>query len=567
MPLIRVTGVVSDDTEDSLIEDMLKRKPQIHQGSTFPTSSSITSNREENSCSETPISNYVKLPDHLKSCFDYCCMFPYSIERGKLIRLLLAEDLVPVKPGEIMEHTAENIVTELIISGMLQQKLDRSEDELTVPISYRWLSIIQVQKQDFVTHAAGLLRAVIRVDSKGINPKMKSLPFRSLFVLTAERCGSSSPGSPRGLSRASMETICRFQFEFLLVLDLDGKVEYLPNEIGELVHLKYLGLVNSKLNELPQTIGNLQKLQTLDIRMSGYLRELPVQVLNIHQLRHLLMSTSYNDGEVRVPKGIKTLVNLYTCSGVYAGDGIASELSCLTELRELGVKRVTDEHASELFAAIMKMEKLISLTLEAEESYFEDEWFSLFPEFESFSPPTHLRELHLRGGLVETPIWLASMSSLTKLTLSSSNLQDERSIWGFQFLPKLKHLTLWEAFEGKKIGKEFCAAGGFQELQSLIIDSNFIVEWSEIENGAFPKLKCLNLRCYKLRFLPEGLENIATLEELCITPLHEDLAYRLRGEENYKIKHISKLTASPRLITRLPACFYSGSPQDVLLHV
>ncbi|WCJ38500.1 NB-ARC domain-containing disease resistance protein [Euphorbia peplus] len=562
MPLMTFTA--DDSNQDSFFEDMLKRNPQIQQGSIFvPTSSN-----KENSCSELEISNYSKLPDHLKRCLAYCCKFRYSMERGKLIRLLLAEDLVPEKPGEIMEDTAANIVTELISSGMLQEKLDTSGHDLVVPISYRRLAIIRLQKQDFVTHVTGSLCVSILVGSEEINPKMKILPIRSLFVITAERCGSSSPGSTdRGLSRASMETICGLQFEFLLVLNLDGEIEYLPDEIGDLVNLKYLGLENSGLNELPRTIGNLQKLHTLDIIMSRNLRELPIEVLNIQQLRHLLMSRSFDDGEVRVPKGIKRLTNLHTCSGLYAGDGIASELSALSELRELGVKRVNEEHASELYTAIMKMENLVSLTLEAEDSSYEEEKFSLFPEFGSFSPPTLLQELHLDGGLVEIPKWLPSMTNLTELCLSFSNLLAETSFSEFQFLPKLKHLTLWQAFKGKKIGKEFCPAGGFPELQSLVIDSFFLVEWSEIENGAFPKLKCLNLRCYNLRFIPEGLDNISTLEELCLTPLHEDLAFKLRGEENYKIKHISKLTASPRVITRLPPCSYVGRPQDVLLRV
>jgi len=119
------------------------------------------------------------------------------------------------------------------------------------------------------------------------------------------------------------------------------------------------------------------------------------------------MSDSINEREIRVPKGIGTLVNLHTLSGIYGGDDIAIELIALTQLRELGVKRVNDDHASELFAAIKKLENLTSLSLEAEENYFESTRFSIFAELDAFSPPPLLQEFFLHGGLIEMPVWFA----------------------------------------------------------------------------------------------------------------------------------------------------------------
>lgn len=46
---------------------------------------------------------------------------------------------------------------------------------------------------------------------------------------------------------------------------------------------------------------------------------------------------------------------------------------------------------------------------------------------------------------------------------------------------------------------------------------------------------------FKLDFFPEGLQNISTLQELYLDSMPPDLARRLKGEENYKIKHIPKL--------------------------
>nr|TKR66254.1 disease resistance protein RPM1-like [Populus alba] len=183
-----------------------------------------------------------------------------------------------------------------------------------------------------------------------------------------------------------MRNVCGLHF--LLVLDLDGRIERLPDELGDLIHLRYLGLVGSELDELPGTLGNLKRLQTLDIRWCRQLRKLPIQILHIQQLRHLLMSDIFYGGEIRVPKGIGTLVNLHTLSGIYGGDDISMELTALS------VKRVSADHASELFAAIKKMENLTSLSLVTETNYFEDTPFSIFPELDAFSPPTYLVCLH-----------------------------------------------------------------------------------------------------------------------------------------------------------------------------
>uniref|UniRef100_A0A2C9UT44 Disease resistance R13L4/SHOC-2-like LRR domain-containing protein n=1 Tax=Manihot esculenta TaxID=3983 RepID=A0A2C9UT44_MANES len=447
-------------------EDDVAAGTSITQGES--SSTAVSDDDRQTSPLATFKSNYANLPDYLKRCLDYFCIVTRRAsidEKGKLIRLLLAECLVPEKAGEIMEDLAEEIIGELIHLGMLTEYFH--PDFFKVPYEYEELCLFEVDEQYFVSEAPNFpVRAVIKDDGNNTLPSFTNLQVRSLFVTTAERRGlhSSSASPTRDLSQAYMQTICSLQS--LLVLNIDGRIEYLPDEVGDLVQLRYLALSNSKLNELPKTLGNLQKLQTLDIRlMSRNLRELPLEVLTIQNLRHLVMSRCINNGEVRVPKEIGKLTNLHSCHGVYAGGGIASELSRLTQLRELSVKRVSEDHASELYAAIMKMENLLSVKLEAETNCY-------------------------------------------------------------------------------SIGKRF------------------LEHWIEIVNGAFPSLKSLTLRCTRLRFLPEGLQNISTLEELWLSTVHGDLARRLKSTENYKIKHILKL----RAYFEGGKFIYEGSPEEVLQH-
>ncbi|XP_050211860.1 probable disease resistance RPP8-like protein 4 [Mercurialis annua] len=379
---------------------------------------------------------------------------------------------------------------------------------------------------------------VCKVEVDESNPEsidFKNLEIRSLF-LDAKYNHSDCD---RGLSVAFMQDICKLQF--LVVLRIFGVVQSIPDEVGNLVNLKFLGLaVCVNLDKLPRTLGNLQKLQTLGLKYWGRLRELPVDVLKLQQLRHLQLG-DINDLGVRVPKGIGTLVNLQTCEGVCAGYGIANELGTLTQLRRFGANCVSEGHSSELAAAIMNMQNLLSLTLEAEGVLIDGEYRGVLPQLENFSPPHLVQELTLCGALIEIPSWVISMQKLTSLNLYKSYLsQDDASI--LQYLPKIKYLYLWEAYNAKIIGEEFCEAGGFPELETLRFSSEHLVEWGEIVNGAFPSLRYLEFHnCENMRFVTEDLRNLSMLQEVNFRAVHEDLARQLRGEEKYKIKGMPKV--------------------------
>ncbi|KAG8662850.1 disease resistance protein RPM1 [Manihot esculenta] len=485
---------------DATVQELYTEMPSETKQAPVIPSCEIEQHKGETSSLAASKSNYENLPHYLKSCLDYFYTLP-NMEKGKLVRLLLAQGLIPEKLGEIMEDTAVNMIKELISLGMLQERYE-FYSEMQVSEFYIKSCLVKVEEEkDFVSKAANSpIHAFIENDGQDLPPTLKCLLIQSLFA-SVEYCG----GHTRAFSPACLRTVCVLQF--LLALNLDGGADCLPDELGVLVHLKYLELRNTNIKKLPRTIANLQKLQTLHIVRCSKLFQLPGEILNIKQLRHLLLCDiiEYRGG-IRVPRGIGTL-------------------------------DVSEDHAGELFASVRKLENLVSLSINAEEA-----GGTLLPDLEAFSPPPHLQELSLAGGLIEMPSWLPSIENLSSLALCHSNLLENSSLV-LQFLPKLKHLNLWETYNAKIIGKEFCEAGGFPELETLIIASGDLVEWTEIVNGAFPSLRNLQLwNCLELRFLPEGLQNITTIKELFLTHLHGDLERRLSGEENYKIKHISKFS-------------------------
>ncbi|KAK6249569.1 hypothetical protein SCA6_003574 [Theobroma cacao] len=485
---------------------------------------------------------YNKLPYYLQSCFLYCCTFPkdYRIHKGRLIQLLVAEGLVQGKTGEIMEDIAEENINELIIQNMLQEE-DDNPNRLSAPYLYRDFCIHKMEKKIFTATCTSPIfifprsarRVSIDLDKITITPDLTDLQPRSLFLFGYQ-----------DLPEHDRNWLTLPWAKFLRVLDLEGrKIKSLPDEVEYLIHLRYLGLRKTNINQLPAGLGNLRALQTLDLRWCGYFKALPAKIINLAKLRHLKLGPN-NSWGTTPSAGIGKLKNLLTLTGIHADYCITRELGNLVQLRKVGIIDVTGENVGEVFASIGNMQGLLCLSLVGK--YVNPQQVLVLPD--SISPPPTIRKLRLDGLLQKLPQWLGSMKMLTKLRLGFSYLS-ENPMLVLHLLPNLTRLTLWQAYVSKQLGKEFCRVGWFPKLEFLQIASDVLEEWTEIEKGALPSLNCLHFHCCsKLRMLPEGLQFVTTLKHLYLFPLLDDHMERLKpdgGEENYKIKHISQISFIP----------------------
>ncbi|KAH0759033.1 hypothetical protein KY290_022526 [Solanum tuberosum] len=167
--------------------------------------------------------SYNDLSFELKQCFLYIGIFQedHLIDAEKLMHLWLVEGFIPRIREEHMEDIAENFLHELKSRSLIQVAETYFNKILTCRI-HDLLRDLSVQKamEEFM-----------------------NLGYIKKFM-----------------------TFCT-TFPHLYVLDLENIQFYggeLPDAIGNLVLLKFLGFSNTSISKLPPSIGKLKGLQTLD---------------------------------------------------------------------------------------------------------------------------------------------------------------------------------------------------------------------------------------------------------------------------------------------------------------
>ncbi|KAK4410524.1 putative disease resistance protein RGA1 [Sesamum angolense] len=121
---------------------------------------------------------------------------------------------------------------------------------------------------------------------------------------------------------------------------VDCDLKELPQEIGELIHLRYLELRGIPIQELPETLCNLHNLQTLHLECCGKLRALPQGIHKLINLRHLLIGVEV------FPQGLSKLTSLWTLKHFRAGRG-SNKLGYLQNLNHFEDLHLTLEDMDE----------------------------------------------------------------------------------------------------------------------------------------------------------------------------------------------------------------------------
>ncbi|KAG8365471.1 hypothetical protein BUALT_Bualt18G0108200 [Buddleja alternifolia] len=476
------------------------------------------------------LASYMDLSTDLKSCLLYFSIFPedYSVERGRLIRLWVAEGFVKGRGCMTAEEVAEENLNELIHRNLVHvSNWDFDERPRKCRVVDPVLRVI-IQKSRDENFASIFPRENTREQQRIRRLSLTQLPqqntdfscVRSMFLLR------SSIISPSDLEKNEKNLR---NFKLLKVLDLQAApLEKFSEAITLLVLLRYLCLRATNINMIPSSIKKLSYLETLDLKQTDVIK-LPNEISHLHNLRHLFaykydvknFAAFDSVHGVNISEGICKLANLQDLSLVKVDKKgrILEELQQLSQLRKLGLMGIKGKHGKVLCASIQKMQKLTTLSLS---SITEEEFLEVG---EMKDPPRTLERLYLKGPLQEFPGWISELKNLRRIGLNWSKME-ESPLRALKCLPNLMELQLVDSYIGDELKFE---ASGFEKLKILLIEDFSELNVVVIEKGAIPKLEKISLcRCPKLRLLPLGMENLAKVGKIILHGIPEELIARLR---------------------------------------
>ncbi|EXB54751.1 Late blight resistance protein [Morus notabilis] len=279
-----------------------------------------------------------------------------------LYKLWIAEGFVEAKSGKTLEEVAEEYLSELIQRNLVQLDMPNEVERWfrvhalmrdVILSRAKETSFFQIadEKETTLTTAEESRRLAIYNTTGSVLESVQGDGLHSISIFDVDN-----------LTKSFVVTLLK-RFKRLRVLNFRGaSLDELPNEIGDLFHLKYLSLWDTKVKKIPKSIGKLRDLQTLDIRYR-LVSELPREINELRKLRHLL-GFSFEKNlfhGVRIQGGVGNLRVLQTLSMVKArpgGDGLMiliKDLEKLTEMRQLGISELTKETGWAVCAAIEKM--------------------------------------------------------------------------------------------------------------------------------------------------------------------------------------------------------------------
>uniref|UniRef100_A0A0E0MHE8 AAA+ ATPase domain-containing protein n=1 Tax=Oryza punctata TaxID=4537 RepID=A0A0E0MHE8_ORYPU len=376
--------------------------------------------------------SYSDLSHHLKTCLLYLSIYPedYKIDMHKLVRRWIAEGFIKDKSGRNLMVEGKCYFNELINRSMIQPVdigIDGQPKACRVHDMILDLIVSKAVDENFSTSLGDethrlASQAKIRRLSVDYCGQEISVPWPSMMLAHVRSL------SIFGYSE-QMPPIS--DFKALRVLDLESSVKLQNsdlNNVVDLFQLRYLRIAASRITHLPEQIGELQFLETLDLCRT-WIRKLPASIVKLRRL------SCFSANGAQLPDGVGKMQSLQELSGITVYDECSTnsllELGTLNSLRTLKLNwyiresRKDRTHYTDSLAS--SLGKLVGSNLESL-SIINGPFSGCIP-FDSWSwssSPHLLQELYIpKCCFQRIPDWMASMNNLYRLCIRSKQVTQQ----------------------------------------------------------------------------------------------------------------------------------------------
>uniref|UniRef100_A0A0E0BR76 Uncharacterized protein n=1 Tax=Oryza glumipatula TaxID=40148 RepID=A0A0E0BR76_9ORYZ len=283
--------------------------------------------------------SYYDLPINLKTCLLYLSVFPedYKIDREELIWRWIAEGFITEVKGQTLDQVAENYFNDLVNRSMIQPvdiKYDGRADACKLHDMVLDLIISLSTQENFTTIMEGQ-------QYKCSSNKIRRLTVHSKYledeVMQEIMTNCSQVRSISFYELQDQEVSLLSTLNSLRVLAFNNS-HHLGNKsikyLGRFFQLTYLSIASRGITDLPEQIGGLQNLLTLDIRGSS-VEKLPSTIGCLKNLVRLLVNEA-----VKLPNEVGDLQALQQLSfaGNYNSIVFVEQLKRLANLRAISIQ-------------------------------------------------------------------------------------------------------------------------------------------------------------------------------------------------------------------------------------
>ncbi|PKU76595.1 putative disease resistance protein RGA3 [Dendrobium catenatum] len=461
--------------------------------------------------------SYMFLPKHLQNCFTFCSIFEqdYEFSKDDLVKMWVALGFIQ-QPHD-QEWTMEDIGGRYFDVLVKKNFFDKFEIDG------------QYYKMHDLIHELARLVSIhecLRVEDGTKLPSIIPKTLRHLFIKT------TNPNIIKNIVQfkylhslflfyeASNADLCNALIEIfkasrslrLLYIWAQESLEiiYIPEEIGNLIHLRYLKIDYYDLTILPRSLSNLYHLQYLinyghnvgdDFLLSG--------ISNLSNL--LYVELPKNDISLICGIGkLKSLqeLNMFDLRDV-SGYRIG-ELENMNNLCKLGINCLENVKDAEeaCSAKLCSKKRLTDLTLCWSNTYYPRSFDLDENVLNNLQPPKCLKNLSIRRYMsARSAIWMNNVSLISNLEKIVLELCWEwETLPPFGQLPFLKSLKLSHMRKVKWLQNMYCVFPLLEVLEIYGLEA--LEDWFEAgvaaEDGClFPCLIQLKLYdCPKLKELP-----------------------------------------------------------------